>query len=265
MEELRAHRLGEALDRVLGAAVGSLQGDAAICERRAHLDDNAPALGLHPPKRRHGAPYDSQVGDGGSPGEFLRLDLRERGKDRGHRVVDPDVDRAQLRLHRAGGRLDLLVVRHVGRYHERLPAGPFHVARGALERIRAARDQRNSIAATGEGFRGRPAEAPVTTTTLLIVSGEYPLPERVKLADDRERLDGRSPAPAAEEHEQRDERKDEDDRVNDRSARDGDHQQDDPENQPEHLFPPFTSVTPRGVGSSSVPLPPARRGETTAS
>ena len=39
--QLRAQRLDEALDRVLGPAVRSLQGDPAVGHRRAHLHDRA--------------------------------------------------------------------------------------------------------------------------------------------------------------------------------------------------------------------------------
>ena len=54
--QLGAHRRREAVDGVLGPAVGALQRDAAVAERRADLDDGAVVSGPHqlerPPCRR---------------------------------------------------------------------------------------------------------------------------------------------------------------------------------------------------------------------
>ena len=62
VQQLGAQRLGEPVDRVLGAAVGRLQRDAALAERRADLHDRAAVARPHPGQRGHGAVDVAEVG-----------------------------------------------------------------------------------------------------------------------------------------------------------------------------------------------------------
>ena len=67
VEQLTAQRLVEALNGVFGPAVGRLQRDAPISERRTDLHDRPAITGLHVPKGRHGAVDEAQVADLGDP------------------------------------------------------------------------------------------------------------------------------------------------------------------------------------------------------
>jgi hypothetical protein len=150
VHELAAQRLGETVDRVLAAAVGGLQRDAARAEGRAHLDDDTVVARPHPGQRGHGAVHEAEVGNLGDPPELLGGGLRERGEDRGERHVDPHVDRAERLLDLLSGRLDLGVVRHVGRQGEGHPALALHVAHSPLQTRVATCDQPDAVPALGE-------------------------------------------------------------------------------------------------------------------
>ena len=159
MQELGPHRLGEALDGVLGAAIGGLEGDAAVGERTADLHDRAPVARAHAPQRGHRAPDEAEIGDLGGAAELVGRDLPHRREDRGHRVVDPDVDRPELRLGPLGRGLDLHRVGHVRGDRDRAPTGRDDLAARALEAVLAASQQRNLVAAGAEGAGRGPAHA----------------------------------------------------------------------------------------------------------
>ena len=119
VDQLRAQRVGEAADRVLGAAIGRLQRDRAVGEGRADLHDRALVAWPHPFQRRHRAPDAAEIGHFGGAAIFLRRDLGDRREDRRHRIVDPDVDRAELPLDGSGGAVDRTGIGDIGRHGKR--------------------------------------------------------------------------------------------------------------------------------------------------
>ncbi len=154
--QLAAQRLVEALNRVLGAAVGALERNAAVGERQAHLDDRAPVARLHPLQRGHRPVDEAEIRHLGDAPELVGLDLVEGREHRDHRVVDPDVDRAELRLDAAGCVLELPCVAYVHLEHEPSPPGSLDLPFGTRERAPSPAN------ATAE--RPTPEDAPVTTT-----------------------------------------------------------------------------------------------------
>jgi hypothetical protein len=84
--QLGDRALGEADDRVLGAAVRRLQGNAPIGQGRPDLDDHAGIARLHVPQRGPGAVDLAEVGGAGGPLEPLRRHLGERREEAAHRV-----------------------------------------------------------------------------------------------------------------------------------------------------------------------------------
>ena len=147
------------LMRVLGAAVGRLQRDAALPERGTDLHDRAGVARPHPRQRHHGAVHEPEVADLGDPAELLRGDLRERCEHRGERHVDPDVDGAERRLDLGGGLVQLRVVGDVGRHRERLAAGLGHILRGTVQASLPAGDQPHAGAAGAVEPGGGPGDA----------------------------------------------------------------------------------------------------------
>ena len=119
MTDLGDDRLGEALARVLRAAVRRLKRDAAEGESRADLHDGAAVAFGHPFQRGTRAPNHAVVRDLRRPPVLVRLDVEELRVDGGHRIVDPDVDRSQLVLGRS---FDLVGVGDIRRKHERATA-----------------------------------------------------------------------------------------------------------------------------------------------
>ena len=70
--------------------------------------------GTHAPQRGLGAVHGAEVGHLGHAQELLGRHVADLGEDRGHRDVDPDVDRAELGLDARGGALDRVGVGDVG-------------------------------------------------------------------------------------------------------------------------------------------------------
>ena len=126
---------------MLRAAVGGLQGDAAVRERGAHLNDRAAVARQHAFECRQRPVDDAEIGHLRHPFDFVRLQLLDRGEDRHHRVVDPDIDRTELTLHPVRRRLDLLGTGHIGRQHQRASPLRFHLASCALETVDTACEQ----------------------------------------------------------------------------------------------------------------------------
>ena len=156
--DLGDHRLREALARVLRAAVGRLERDAAEGERRADLDDRAAVPLRHPPQRGLRPPDHAVVGDVGGAPILVRLDVEELRIDRRHRIVDPDVDGAELALRRLRRRLDLLGVGDVGWKDEGLAAAFFDLSGRGFEPGMPAGEERDLRAVLGEPARGCAAD-----------------------------------------------------------------------------------------------------------
>ena len=168
MQKLTAQRLIEALDRVLRAAVGGLQRDPAIGQRRAHLDDRAGVTGSHPLQRRHRAVDISEVADLGDPFVLLGSDLPERREHRRERHVDPHINGAECVLGGGRGGLHRIGIGDVGGEFERLSAGRPDVVGGSGESRLPRASSATFAPRAPNAFavaRPMPPLAPVTTTT----------------------------------------------------------------------------------------------------
>jgi hypothetical protein len=158
VQQLDAQRLVEPLDRVLGPAVGALQRDSAVRQRRADLHDRPAVARLHEAQCRHRAVHVPQVADLRRPLELGWGDLVQRCEDRAERDVHPDVDRAQPLLDVRGGLVHGVAVGDVEGQHERLAAGVTDLLGGGLQTGLAARDQADLRAAAGEGADDGPPD-----------------------------------------------------------------------------------------------------------
>ena len=128
-------------------------------ERRADLDDDAAVTRPHPPQRGERPVHRAEVGDFGHAPHLVRAQLADGREDGQHRVVDPDVDRAQLRLDGGRGCVDRLRVRDVEREDERTATEPVDLAPRGLEPVSPPREQAEGGAAAGELARAGAADA----------------------------------------------------------------------------------------------------------
>src|SRR2546423_135599 len=103
----------KSLHRVLCRAVGRLQGDPAVRERRADLNDRATIARLHPPQCCQRAPYIAEVGYVGDATIIVRRHFHYRREDGEHGVVDPDVDWSEHALDFRGRLFDGVVITDV--------------------------------------------------------------------------------------------------------------------------------------------------------
>jgi hypothetical protein len=159
LAQLDAQGVREPADRVLGGAIGRLQRDAAIGERRAHLDDHAAVARPHVLQGRERAVDRAEIGDVGHPGDLFGRQVLDRREDRDHRVVHPDVDRPEAVLEgvrRAGHGLGIGDVQGC-RFG--LGAQCRHLRPGVLERRLVAGDEAELRTPSREGQRGRPSDA----------------------------------------------------------------------------------------------------------
>ena len=158
-EKFGAQAVGETADGVLRAAIGGLQRNAAIGERRAHLDDPSAPTRLHRLQRRHRAVDETEIGHVGHPAELLRRHIRHTRKHRLHGVVDPDIHRPELFLEPPGGRKHLICVGDVGRFPSDVRAEGRQFAPDIFERRRVAGDEADPVARAGEAPRDGAADA----------------------------------------------------------------------------------------------------------
>ncbi len=159
-EKLAAERLVEALDGVLGPAVGALERDTAVGDGRADLDDHTGVAGQHPGQGGPGGEDVAEVADLGDPPELLGGDLGEGGEDGGEGGVDPDVDRAECLLGQPGGRLHGLRVGDVRLDGDDLGgAGEPGLAFCGVQSGPTPGDQREAVPAGGEGRDAGAADA----------------------------------------------------------------------------------------------------------
>ncbi len=92
----------------------------------------------------------AEVGDLGRSPELVGLDVEEPCEDRRHRVVDPDIDRSELRLDLLGRRVDLREVRNVRGHDARRAAESLDLPGDRREGRLAAREQPEPGAAPRE-------------------------------------------------------------------------------------------------------------------
>src|SRR5204863_4251171 len=112
----------------------------------------------HPLQRGARAPDHAVVRDVGRAPVLVGLDVEELRVDRGHCVVDPYVDRAELVFSRLRSSLDLVGVGDVGGEDESFSAQLLDLCRRALEPRIAAGQERDSGAVLRKPARSRAAD-----------------------------------------------------------------------------------------------------------
>ena len=159
VQQLAADGLGEALDRVLRAAVRGLKRNPAVRERRADLHDRATVARHHARQCDPRPVHDAVIRHIGDALVLLRRDLPEGREHARHRVVDPHVHPAELRLDLRPGSLDLFHVGDVGRDRKRAPTELLDLCRRRFQAVFAPRQDADAPAALGEDARGRAPDA----------------------------------------------------------------------------------------------------------
>ena len=159
VQQLAAHGVDEALDRVLGPAIGRLQRDSAVGERRSDQHDRAFVARKHALQRRPRAVDLAEIGDLSDPLIFFRRHIHEAGEDAGEGVVDPYVDGAEFAFDLVGCGLDRLPVGNVGGDRERFAAKRLDVALGCFEAVGAPREHSDIAPVPRELARRCPADA----------------------------------------------------------------------------------------------------------
>jgi hypothetical protein len=109
-------------------------------------------------QQRAGQIEGAEVGHRDLLDELGRLGLLDEQPAAGARVVDEDCGRTHVGDDRAGGRGDRHGVAEVGRVRTRLPAAGPHLPGHSLERLGAARYQRDARAGRREGAPRRSAD-----------------------------------------------------------------------------------------------------------
>ena len=147
---------GEAADGVLGAAIGRLQRNAPIRQRRSDLDDGAAIAWPHVPKRRHRAVHETEIRHLGDAAEFGRRHLPHRRKNRCHGVVDPYVDASERLLDNTRGSKHGFGIGYIGRGHHSRPAEFLDLSLHLVQRFDIPRDQSDPPTGPRELMHGGP-------------------------------------------------------------------------------------------------------------
>src|SRR4030095_15620758 len=106
MDELASQRIAKALDRVFGRAIGRLQRNTAIRQCAANLYDNSAIARQHPFQRSERPINTTKISYLCYTPKFLGRHLLDWRKDRRHRVIDPNVNLAQIRSSLCGRALE---------------------------------------------------------------------------------------------------------------------------------------------------------------
>lgn len=110
-----------------GAAVGGLERDPAVRQRRADLDDCSVLARPHSLEGDVGTVDKPAIGHVSDAMELLRADLGERSERSGECVIHPDVDRPEPLLDAASCFSDGGEVRHVDLDDHCLTVGRRHI------------------------------------------------------------------------------------------------------------------------------------------
>ncbi len=159
--QLGPHGVREAADRVLRAAVGRLERNRLVGQRRSDLNQHAAVARPHPLQRGVCAVHGAEISVGRDFGEVRGRHLREAAEHGRHRIVDPDVDRSDVALDLVGRGLDRLGVAHVDDASERTVLR--ELGGRPLDALLVARQHDHARAAPRECARGRIAHARGTT------------------------------------------------------------------------------------------------------
>ena len=150
VEQLGSHRLREPVNGMLRPAVSGLERNAAVRECGSDLHDDAVISRSHAAERRHRPVHGAQVRHVSDAPELVRLHPQERREHGRHRVVDPDIDRAQPRLDFLRCRLDLIRRRHIGRDGQRNATILIDVLGRGLQAVGPPSKQRDAPTEFGE-------------------------------------------------------------------------------------------------------------------
>lgn len=135
-----------------------MQGDGPVGQGRADLDDHPAIARTHMAQGRAGAMHRAQVGDLGHPAVFLSGHLGDRGQYRDHGIVDPDLDRTQLRLDARRGLVHRLGVGHVQNAGPGPATGGLDFRPGTLQPGLTPGQQGDAGTLTGKLHSGSPAD-----------------------------------------------------------------------------------------------------------
>ena len=114
-------------------AVGGLQRNAAVGQRRADLHDRSAIARFHAAECSEGTVDRTKICNVGDALKFLRRHLDRGREHRDHGIVDPNVDRAESILNPCCRGLNLVGIAHIGWNHEGAAAKFFNLLCGSLE------------------------------------------------------------------------------------------------------------------------------------
>jgi hypothetical protein len=100
----------------------------------------------------------TQIGHLGHAPEFRRRDFIDGSEDRGHRIIDPDIDAAPFRGGALGRGEHLLGLGDVGNERKCLAADPLDLRPRAFQALAAPRQEGDAPAAPRKGQRGGAAD-----------------------------------------------------------------------------------------------------------
>ena len=123
---------------------------------------------VHPFQSGQGAIYSPQIGHLRGTLVLFGFDIDKPCENGGHRVIDPDVDRAQFPFGPLGGSLDLPWIRKIYRNREPFRPPLLDLSAGIPKPIGITSQQRDGapgLANSRTTARPTPAAAPVTTMT----------------------------------------------------------------------------------------------------
>ncbi|MNC34190.1 hypothetical protein D3C75_826140 [compost metagenome] len=145
VHQLGTQRIRKAADRRLGPAVGRLQRNGAIGQRRSHLNNHPAIPGRHQRQRGASAVDAAKIGDVRHPAKLVVGQRVKRCQHRAHRIVDPHIDLPQL-LGQGACRLGQCpAIRHVDAHCLAVDAVLQHLRPRLFKAIVIARNQPHVI------------------------------------------------------------------------------------------------------------------------
>ena len=159
VEQLGARGFEKTPAGELGRAVGGLQWDPHEAQGRSDVHDRPAITWSHSGKGGHRSPRLAQECHLYGPAKILRMGVPRRSEDRGHRIVHPDVDGAELGLCLACGRIHLVEPGDVCRQDERPSPDSLHLLCCRPQALLPPRDQRHVEPLLRQRTGRRPANA----------------------------------------------------------------------------------------------------------
>ena len=150
MVQFRAQRISKTAHRRLGSAIGRLQGNGAIGQRRSNLYNRAMVLRAHMLQSGQRAIDLTQIGHLGNALEFSRRDVPYATENGRHRVVDPQIDMSPTRNDLLGCGKDLIGIGNVRLQNHRLAAVILYFSRSCVQPCLTACQQGNASASCAQ-------------------------------------------------------------------------------------------------------------------